>query len=81
MRSVWRPAARLLTSWSVNSISCVSQERRSRKKVMLEFIQNVVGVEVLGKVRINYMFYGFTEDTGQRDRTIVCRVTGVLFFL
>ncbi|KAH3778730.1 hypothetical protein DPMN_180200 [Dreissena polymorpha] len=31
MRSIWRPVARLLTSWSVNSISCVLQERRSRK--------------------------------------------------
>ncbi|KAH3872187.1 hypothetical protein DPMN_035402 [Dreissena polymorpha] len=48
---------------------------------MLEFIQDVVDVEVLGKVRSNYMLKGFTEDTGQRDRTIVCRVTGVSFFI
>ncbi|KAH3778363.1 hypothetical protein DPMN_179818 [Dreissena polymorpha] len=48
---------------------------------MLKFIQNVVGVEVLGKMRSNYKFQDFTKDTGQRNRTIVCWVTGVSFLI
>ena len=46
---------------------------------MLEFDENVVPVKVIHDLAVNIMLHRFTDNAGQRDWSVICRVCLVAF--